>query len=62
MHIRSAEDYEAAWERIATLRDAEIIDGPQATELVALLAATEEWERKRETPPLDRGKPSRFAC
>lgn len=59
--IESAMDYELALLRIATLKAKSVVDAPDAAELVALLAAVEEWEAERDPSPLIRAKPSEFA-
>ncbi len=58
--IMSSEQYEAAFERIEELKGKLILDGPEAAELIALLAATKQWE-EREIRPLEAAPPGRFA-
>jgi hypothetical protein len=57
--IETTEEYEAALSRIEELRQATILDGPEAAELVDLLVAAEEWEADHQpSSRLSRAKPS----
>lgn len=59
--IESTVDYELALLRIAQLKAMPIVDAPEAAELVALMAAVEEWEAECDPSPLARAKPGDFA-
>lgn len=57
--IQTDEAYEAALKRAEELRTQSILDGAEAAELVALLAAVEEWE---ETSALRKAPPGSFVA
>lgn len=62
IRIRTNEEYEATMRRIEELRRKTIMDGAEAAEFVALLAAVEVWEQARKASPRSRAKPHDFAA
>lgn len=57
--IETAGEYEAARKRLEQLRENSVPDGPEAAEIVSLMAAMEEWEDRAR--PLEKQVPSKFA-
>lgn len=57
--IETAEEYQAARERLKELRERFLADRPETAEVAALMAAIENWEELNN--PLRKEKPGKFA-
>lgn len=57
--IETAGEYEAARKRLEQLRKNSVPDGPEAAEMVALMAAIDKWEKRAK--PLEKQVPGKLA-